>query len=158
MNPPASTQQDPAATTGAAAKMSVTDIEKRIPEEIRKKYPDLATLMAGTESMTQEERDYWFQIMPIMTDDQVQKLRNILIHEKEQLAKLDTEYEAELAKLNDKHVLEWKEKEQREKREQIKQAESEEQAKEKANEEALLQQLESVDSPATPATTNKLAA
>ncbi|MFA6436003.1 MAG: hypothetical protein WCW30_02610, partial [Candidatus Gracilibacteria bacterium] len=139
-------------------KMSVADIEKRIPEEIRKKYPDLATLMAGTESMTAEERDYWFQIMPIMTDDQVQKLRNILIHEKEQLAKLDTEYEAELAKLNDKHVLEWKEKEQREKREQIKQAESEEQAKEKANEEALLQQLESVDNPTPEPAVNKLAA
>lgn len=151
MNPPASTQQDPAATattatatTAAVAKMSAVDIEKRIPEEIRKKYPDLAALMAGTESMTQEERDYWFQIMPIMTDDQVQKLRNILIHEKEQLAKLDTEYEAELAKLNDKHVLEWKEKEQREKREQIKTAESAEKAKEKASEDALLQQLDNV--------------
>jgi len=151
MNPPASTQTTAAATTaaGATAKMSVTDIEKRIPEEIRKKYPDLAALMAGTESMTQEERDYWFQIMPIMTDDQVQKLRNILIHEKEQLAKLDTEYEAELAKLNDKHVLEWKEKEQREKREQIKTAESAEEVQEKANEDALLKQLDSSDAQAT---------
>jgi len=80
-----------------------------IPDEANKKFPDLVKLIKETESMTDAERNYWFQILPIMTEEQVSKLRAILIKEKEQLAKLDNEYQKELKRINDKHAIEWQE-------------------------------------------------
>lgn len=135
------TDPNPKATAGAQAQTGATATQSRIPEAIQKKYPNLEELISHTESMSVEEREYWFQIMPIMTDEQIQKLLNILIHEKEQLSKLDKEYEGELAKLNEKHLLEWKEQENRAEREKRQRQEKQEQAKEEAAEAALLQQL-----------------
>ena len=114
----------------------------RIPAEVAQKYPNLEALILKTESMTQEERDYWFQILPIMTDEQIQKLLGILVHEEEQLAKLDDQYESELSKLNDKHLLEWKEEEAREQREAREKAEQAAEAEEQAAEADLLGQLD----------------
>lgn len=119
-----------------------TATQSRIPEPIRKKYPTLEALILETESMTVEEREYWFQIMPIMTDEQIQKLLTILVHEKEQLAKLDKEYEAELAKLNEKHLLEWKEEEAKAARVERKKQEVQHEKEEQEAEAKLLQQLE----------------
>lgn len=130
-------------TSGAAQGQTgaTATTQPRIPEAIAKKYPDLESLILATESMSAEEREYWFQIMPIMTDEQIQKLLNILIHEKEQLAKLDKEYEGELSKLNEKHLLEWKDQEVRAQREQRKKQESKQEQEEQQAEAALLQQL-----------------
>lgn len=119
--------------------------KKRLPAAIQKKYPDLEQLIVETESMTDEEREYWFQILPIMTDEQIKKLRGILVHEKEQLAKLDDEYEDELSRLNQKHILEWKEQERKEKRTKLKQQEAAEEKQETQAEADLLKQLEGLD-------------
>lgn len=139
---------DQTATTGATAGAQTgqsTATQSRLPESVRQKYPDLETLIHSTESMSTEEREYWFQIMPIMTDEQIEKLRGILVHEKEQLTKLDKEYEDELAKLNEKHLLEWKEQETKAAIDQRKKAEAAAEAEEKAHEEQLLQQLNATD-------------
>ncbi len=112
-----------------------------MPENVRKNFPDLAQLIEETESMNDDEREYWFQILPIMTDDQISKFRDILLNEKKQLQKLDKEYEAKLDKLNEKHMIEWKEFEAKEKREAIETAESEAEVKEKAKEAELLERL-----------------
>ena len=113
----------------------------QIPTLVKEKFPDLVELIKSTESMSDEEREYWFQILPIMTEEQIIKLRNILISEKEQLQKLDQEYEDELNKLNEKHMIEWKEFESKEKRKALVTAESSEEVKEKKLEEDLLSQL-----------------
>ncbi|EKD47983.1 MAG: tetratricopeptide TPR_3 [uncultured bacterium] len=95
-----------------------------IPDEVANKFPDLVKLIKETESMTDAERNYWFQILPIMTEDQVVKLRGILMKEREQLAKLDNEYEKELKRINDKHAIEWKEFQTKKAREERKAQES----------------------------------
>ncbi|HCW32284.1 MAG: hypothetical protein UT36_C0010G0038 [Candidatus Peregrinibacteria bacterium GW2011_GWF2_39_17] len=143
-----SNQNPPTDSKPQKAKPQKTDSKpkRQIPPAILKKYPDLQTLIDTTESMTEEERNYWYQILPIMTDEQIQKLLGILTHEKEQLSKLDAEYEAELEKLNEKHLLEWKEHEAREKREKLHAAEHQANAEEKNTEEALLAQLNNLDS------------
>jgi len=94
--------------------------------------------------MTDAERTYWFQILPIMTEEQVEKLRKILIREKDQLAKLDSEYEKELNRINDKHIVEWKEFEARKAREKRQKAESAHEAEEAKAEEDILSQLDEV--------------
>jgi len=113
-----------------------------IPDVVYKDYPGIINLILETESMNDEERQYWFQILPIMTDDQIQKFKEILVNEKEQLSKLDQEYETELKSLNDKHMIEWKEFETKEKRRKLQEAEAAEEEKEAAKQEELLKQLE----------------
>lgn len=112
-----------------------------VPEIVKQKFPDLIQLIKETESMTDEERDYWFQILPIMTEDQISKFRDILLNEKTQLQKLDQEYESELTKLNEKHMVEWKDFESKEKRKALVEAEAAAKQQEQATEEELLKRL-----------------
>jgi len=115
-----------------------------IPPSVQEKFPDLVDLINQTESMNTEERDYWFQILPIMTDQQIAKFRQILVNEKEQLTKLDQEYEEEIKRLNNKHLLEWKEFESKEKRAELTAQESKAEKTEKIEEAELLQRLSSL--------------
>jgi hypothetical protein len=115
-----------------------------IPKMVKEKYPDLVELIKVTESMDDQERQYWFQIMPVMTEEQIEKFRGILITEKQQLAELDKEYEDELNRLNEKHLLEWKEFESKEKSKAIKDAEAKSSQEEKQLEEDLLAKLSNV--------------
>lgn len=125
---------------GAQAKTLFEKFE--IPEIVKKQYPDLVPLILETESMNDDERQYWFQILPIMTEDQVNKLREILVNEKKQLQALDKEYEKELKRINTKHVAEWKTFEAKEKREKHKAQEKIAEEHEKTEEQKLLQKLE----------------
>lgn len=115
-----------------------------IPSIVQEKFPDLIQLIKQTESMNDEERDYWFQILPIMTEEQIKKFRDILVNEKAQLTNLDQEYEQELTKLNEKHMIEWKEFETKEKRKTLTTAESASKETEKSEEEELLKRLSQV--------------
>lgn len=115
-----------------------------IPPMVKEKFPDLVQMIKETESMNDEERDYWFQILPIMTEDQIKKLRDILINEKEQLTRLDDEYEKELSKLNEKHLVEWKEFEAKEKRKALTSAETASKSQEEKEQEDLLMRLSQV--------------
>lgn len=114
-----------------------------VPTLVKEKFPDLMQLIKETESMNDEERDYWFQILPIMTEDQIKKFRDILLNEKQQLQRLDKEYENELKSLNEKHLLEWKEFESKEKRKALQAAEQQSKAEEAQLEEELLKRLSS---------------
>lgn len=126
-------------TTQTAA--SATTQEYNIPDVVLKKFPDLVEMIKKTESMSKEERNYWFQILPIMTDEQVARLRKILEDEATQLSKLDTQYQSELSKLNEKHMKEWNEFERSKQREELKQKEAVAQKEEAQTEEDLLKKL-----------------
>ena len=91
---------------------------------VKDKFPDLIDLIKQTESMNDEEREYWFQILPIMTEDQIRKFRDILV--------------------NEKHLIEWKEFETKEKRKALTSAEQAAQQNEQAEEEALLKRLSQI--------------
>jgi len=127
----------PVATAAAAAKFN-------IPAVVKDHFPALIPLIIETESMDDEERDYWFQMIPIMTDEQIDKLKEILVSEKEQLAALDTEYEAELKKIDEKHLQEWTEYEQKQKTDEIQKKEAATQAQEQQTEEDLLNKLQNL--------------
>lgn len=129
-------------TTAQTAATAVADYN--IPAVVLQKYPDLVELIKKTESMSKDERNYWFQILPIMTDEQVVRLRKILDDEANQLTKLDSEYQSELAKLNEKHLKEWDDFERTQKREELKKVESVSTAEEAKKQEDLLKQLGNV--------------
>lgn len=112
-----------------------------IPEKVKTDYPDIIKLVIETASMNDDERQYWFQIIPIMTEEQVDKFRGILITEKDQLSKLDKEYEAEIKDLNQKHLVEWQAFESKEKRRKLQEEEQKTQQEETQKQEELLQNL-----------------
>jgi len=110
-----------------------------ISEEVKSKFPELTAQIIASESMDDEEREYWIQILPIMTDEQVQKLRDILSREQAELAKIDEEYAEKAESLNSKHVNEWNAFASKQKREELQDAEQESRSQE--NPESLLSQL-----------------
>jgi hypothetical protein len=70
-------------TTGTDEKK----VEVIIPEEVKEKYPELIPQIMASESMDDEERNYWFSVLPIMTDEQVAELRDILESERKRAEK-----------------------------------------------------------------------
>ncbi len=80
-----------------------------ISDEIQLQYGELIKLILNTESMDDEERQYWFDIMPSMNEEQIDRLFNILETERKKLEELETKYQEEIKTLNDKHLIEWQE-------------------------------------------------
>lgn len=115
-----------------------------IPALVTEHYPKIIPLIIQTESMDDQEREYWFQMIPIMTREQIKKLEDILNNERDQLAKLDSEYEAELKKIDEEHMLEWKEFEMKQKKDEISQQETINEKEEQATEEDLLNKLQNL--------------
>ena len=72
-------------------------------------YPELVELIKKTESMDNNEKQYWFDILPSMTDEQVDRLFDILEIERKKLEELESEYQDEIKNLNEKHLIEWQE-------------------------------------------------
>lgn len=146
MDDPTPGKSSPAAQTSGIGtqtpQTSGTGGDYTIPAVVLEKYPELVELIKKTESMSPEERDYWFQILPIMTEDQVKRLKTILEEEAAQLAKLDTQYQDELAKLNKKHLEEWNIFEKKKEREALQAQEAGAEVEEKKAEEDILKQLD----------------
>lgn len=140
----------PVAGTPAAA--TPAKDQYNIPQVVLDKYPELVALIKKTESMSAEEREYWFQILPIMTEEQVNRLKTILEQESAQLAKLDNQYQDELAKLNKKHLEEWNVFEKKQKRVALQEKEASAEAEEKKAEEDILKQLDDAGNAPTPPT------
>lgn len=63
-----------------------------IPDSVRAQFPELIALISGSESMNDDERQYWFDLLPVMTPDQRENLSSILKNEREQLAAIDAKY------------------------------------------------------------------
>jgi len=89
------------------------------------KYGELIKMILATESMDDDERQYWFDIMPSMTDEQIDRLFNILDTERRKLEELELKYQEEIKRLNEKHLIEWQEFQMKESKKKIKQAEQE---------------------------------
>lgn len=135
-----------AGSTGGqtATKNKTTKSKFHIPQAVKDEHPELVPLILSTESMDDEEREYWFQILPIMTEDQIDKFKDILVTEKKQLTKLDEEYESELAKINEKHLQEWQDFESKQERTERMQMEKVHEAEESSAEEDLLNKLQNL--------------
>ncbi|MEK7673428.1 MAG: hypothetical protein AAB373_06110 [Patescibacteria group bacterium] len=121
------------------------EIKYIVPAIVREKFPDLVKLIYETESMNQEEREYWLQIMPIMSEEQIVKFREILVNERDQLAKLDQEYKAEMQKAGDKPVATpLDEAKIKERMDQLKATETASKQAEASQEQDLLQKLDNM--------------
>lgn len=107
-------------------------------DEVQTKYPRLIELILVTESMDDSERQYWFDILPSMNTDQVQRLTDILETERKKLDELEKKYQSEIEVLNQKHVTEWQSYEMKKKKEEIAQQESADAGNKKDDAQAVL--------------------
>jgi len=103
-----------------------------VADETLAQYKELVDLIIATDSMDNDERQYWFDIMPSMTDEQIDRLYNILETEKKKLEKLEEKYQDEIKNLNEKHLIEWQEFQMKDSKKKIKAAEAKD-AKEDAD-------------------------
>lgn len=108
-------------------------------DEIQAKYPELIKLILNTESMDDDERQYWFDIMPSMNEDQINRLFEILDTERQKLLELETKYQEEIKQLNEKQLIEWQEYQAKKNREKIMTEESKEK---KVDAEDILSELD----------------
>ncbi len=99
----------------------------QILDEIQAQYWELVKLVLNTESMDNNEKQYWFDILPSMTDEQIDRLFDILETERRKLEELEIKYQDEIKMLNEKHLIEWQEFQTKESREKIKKAEENDQ-------------------------------
>lgn len=96
-------------------------------DEIQAKYGELIKLVLGTESMDNDEKQYWFDILPSMTDDQVDRLFEILDTERRKLEELEARYQQEIRSLNQAHLIEWQDIQAKESRKKVQTAEANDQ-------------------------------
>lgn len=68
------------------------DVELVIPDETKNKYPDLVEKIKHSKSMNNSERNYWLQVLPVMTEEQVKELQDILDTEIRKLKEIDEKY------------------------------------------------------------------
>ena len=112
-----------------------------ITDELQAKYPELIKLILATESMDDDERQYWFDIMPSMTDEQIDRLYNILETEKKKLEDLEVKYQTEIKQLNEKHLIEWQEFQMKDSKKKIKEEEAKDKKEDADNVLAALNDL-----------------
>lgn len=67
-----------------------------------------------------------------MTDEQIDRLFNILMTERRQLEELNIKYQEEIKNLNEKHLIQWQSLQTQKTREKIQEAEKKDSSKEDA--------------------------
>ena len=129
----------------------------QIPADVQKKFGDLLELIKHSESMNDEERQYWINILPIMTPEQIQNLRDILENERKQLAAIDSKYQTEIEKLGQAEVVRQTEEERRTRRLQRSSTEATHKEQEDKAADDLLKQIETAGPkpPAAPGSTGQ---
>ena len=78
--------------TTPKTKSGKTANDFHIPPKLLQQDRDLVNLILGSESMDDDERQYWFNLYSMMNAEQVGKLRDILTREREKLAEIDARY------------------------------------------------------------------
>lgn len=63
-----------------------------VPADVQEKFGPIVQLILASESMNDDERRYWIDILPAMSPEQIEKLQEILQREKQQLAAIDAKY------------------------------------------------------------------
>ena len=113
-----------------------------IPPETDAKFHELIGMIQESSSMDNDERQYWIDVLPIMTDDQITNLRGILENEKKQLADAASAYSQGMEKAVKNVANEFDEKAYLEKKRARQAVEAKQEAAEIESEENILKSLE----------------
>ena len=112
-----------------------------VPADTQAKFGELIALIKASESMNDEERQYWINLLPVMTPEQVANLNEILINERTQLAAIDEKYGKD-AQSPAPESLQKMEEDRKKKKAQRTSAEESDKQKEAQSAEDVLKQIE----------------
>jgi LAS superfamily LD-carboxypeptidase LdcB len=135
-------QQQQASGAGSTGQQPAAAGALNVPAEVQQKFGPLIDMIKASESMNNEERQYWINILPIMTPEQLKNLEDILTNEKKQLAAIDDKYSKEISSIGDQksvEKIEFSIKQKRKEREELERKASEDESK---KEEDILNQIQ----------------
>lgn len=113
-----------------------------IPDQFIEKKPLLVTLILQSRSIaTTEEKQSWFNLLPLMNDEQIAKLEDILTREREKLNEIEKKYEEKKIEIKKKYLMKWQQMWYVKKVENIKAEEQKQNLQEDKEAEALLDQI-----------------
>ncbi len=112
-----------------------------IPDETKEGFPELTEMIIGSKSMNNEERQYWVDVLPIMTEEQIDNLRGILTNEKDQLDEAESKYEENVESEVKKAGINFDEFKYKEKKRMRQEAEHMFEKEEHDHEAALLEEI-----------------
>ncbi len=113
-----------------------------IPIEFIEKMPGLVILLLNSRSMSEAaEKQSRFNLLPLMTDEQIAKLNDILTREKQKLEEIEQKYEEKKIEIKKKYLMKRQNMWYIKKMEDIKSAEATVSTKEQQEADALLQNL-----------------
>lgn len=115
-----------------------------IPPGVKEKHGELLDLILESESMNDEERQYWINILPIMTPEQIGNLREILKNEREQLKAIDQKYAKEIQQIGQERLIRETQDAHRRHREERIEKEHKASEEEDKRSEDLLKQIQSL--------------
>ncbi len=92
--------------------------------------------------MNDEERQYWINLLPVMTPDQITNLNEILANEKAQLAAIDEKYGKEISEVTAAKSIATMEEERKKKKAARAAAEQADKSVESGSAEDVLKQIE----------------
>lgn len=114
-----------------------------ISADIQEKFGPLLDLIKSSESMNMEERQYWINILPVMTPEQLKNLEEILASEKKQLAAIEAKYSKDAVHVPSGASLSSIEEKIQSRKEKRLKVEQEHASKEAMEEEEILAQIQS---------------
>lgn len=116
--------------------------EYTIPENFLESKTDLIILILNSKSMdTKDEKQSWFNLLPIMVEDQIVKLYDILNREKQKLEEIEKKYEDKKDNIINKYVKKFDETAYQNKIVELKEKEALHEQKEDQEADALLNNL-----------------
>lgn len=136
-----------AAMKEAVQKYLPTELQEKalqftMPIEFIEKMPSLIVLILNSRSMSDAaEKQSWFNLLPLMTDEQIAKLNDILTREKQKLEEIEKKYEEKKLEIKKKYLMKRQNMWYMKKMEDIKAAESTVSTQEQQEADALLQNL-----------------
>lgn len=101
-------------------------------DEIALRFPELVELLKNSQAINPEQKQYWLDIIPSMTNSQIDRLFNILITEKQEIERLDLAFQEEVKRLNEQHYLEYQALQAKKAKEKIAEAEKNDTSKQDA--------------------------
>lgn len=77
-----------------------------IPDNFLQTEPDLTILILKSRSLAKnEEKQNWFNLIPMMNQEQIEKLRDILTRERDKIAEIEAKYEQKKQEIRAKYQM-----------------------------------------------------
>lgn len=113
-----------------------------IPEQFVSQIPDVIEMILRSTSIEKkEDKQSRFNLLPLMNDDQITRLREILVKEKNKLAEIDAKYSNQKKWIWQNYATKREESDYITKMDVIKKAEAQHNATEHSQADALLENL-----------------